>query len=172
MIIENMDDVTKAVLAELQRASDPRFKEIMSAFVRHLHAFVREVKLTEAEFQAAIGYIVALGKHTNETHNEAVLMSGSLGLSTLICLINNGEGGETSANLLGPFWRMHSPATPNGGSIVRSPTPGPAMFVNAWFRDRAGQPVVGAEVDVWHSSPEGFYENQDPVQADMNLRGT
>ena len=171
MIIENMDDVTTAVLAELQRASDPRFREIMSAFVRHLHAFVREVKLTEAEFQAAAGYVVALGKHSNETHNEAVLMSGSLGLSALICMINNGHGGETSANLLGPFWRMHSPATPNGGSIVRSATPGPPIFVNAWFRDRAGKPVVGAEVDVWHSSTEGFYENQDPVQADMNLRG-
>jgi hydroxyquinol 1,2-dioxygenase len=173
MIIENQNDVTKAVLAELQRAPDARLKEIMAAFVRHLHDFVREVKLTEEEFQAAVGYIIGLGKHTNETHNEAVLMSGSLGLSTLICLINNGDDGqtETSANLLGPFWRMHSPPTPNGASIVRSPTPGPAMFVNAWFRDRSDKPVVGAEVDVWHSSPEGFYENQDPVQADMNLRG-
>jgi catechol 1,2-dioxygenase len=73
--------------------------------------------------------------------------------------------------MLGPFWRMHSPITPNGGSIVRSPTPGPALFVDAWFRDGDGRPVVGAEVDIWHSSPEGFYENQDPVQADMNLRG-
>ncbi len=173
MIIENQNDVTKAVLAELQRAPDGRLKEIMSAFVRHLHAFTREVKLTEPEFQAAIGYVIALGKHTNETHNEAVLMSGSLGLSTLVCLLNNGDEGqtETSANLLGPFWRMHSPATPNGGSIVRSPTPGPSMFVNAWFRDRNRRPVAGVEVDVWQSSPEGFYENQDPVQADMNLRG-
>ena len=65
-------------------------------------------------------------------------MSGSLGLSTLICLLNNGDNGaiETDANLLGPFWRMHSPVTPNGGSIVRSPTPGPALFVNAWFKDK------------------------------------
>jgi hydroxyquinol 1,2-dioxygenase len=173
MIIENQNDVTTAVLSELQHAKDPRFKEIMSALVRHLHDFAREVKLTEAEFQAAVGYIVALGKHTNETHNEAVLMSGSLGFSTLICLINNGDNGqtETSQNLLGPFWRMHSPATPNGGSIVRSPTPGPALFVNAWFKDGTGKPVAGAEVDVWQSSPEGYYENQDPVQADMNLRG-
>jgi catechol 1,2-dioxygenase len=173
MIISSLDDVTAAVLAEIQRAPDPRFREIMSALVRHLHGFAREVKLTEQEFQAAVGYLIALGRHTTETHNEAVLMSGSLGFSTLICLLNNGEGGatETSANLLGPFWRMHSPSTPNGGSIVRSPTPGPAMFVDAWFGDRAGRPVVGAEVDVWHSSPEGFYENQDPVQADMNLRG-
>jgi hypothetical protein len=61
--------------------------------------------------------------------------------------------------------------TPNGASIVRSPTPGPAMFVNAWFKDTKGNPIVGAEVDVWHSSPEGFYENQDPGQAEMNLRG-
>ena len=131
------------------------------------------MKLTDEEFQAACAYIVAIGKHSNETHNEAVLMSGSLGFSQLVCLLNNGESGalDTDANLLGPFWRMHSPKTPNGGSIVRSPTPGPALFVKATFRDRAGRPIEGAEVDVWHSSPEGFYENQDPVQADMNLRG-
>jgi catechol 1,2-dioxygenase len=173
MIIETEKDVTTAVLAELQRASDPRFREIMSAFVRHLHDFVREVKLTEEEFHAAIAYVVALGKHSTESHNEAVLMSGSLGLSALICLLNNGDSGttETDQNMLGPFWRMRSPQTPNGGSIVRSPTPGPAMFVEATFRDRDGKPIAGAEVDIWHSSPEGFYENQDPVQADMNLRG-
>ncbi len=173
MIIGNEKDVTTAVLSELARAPNPRFREIMSAFVRHLHDFAREVKLTEEEFQAAIAYIVALGKHTTETHNEAVLMSGSLGFSTLICLLNNGNRGqtETDANLLGPFWRMDSPRTPNGGSIVRSPTPGPALFVKARFRDVDGNPVEAAEVDVWQSSPEGFYENQDPVQADMNLRG-
>ena len=173
MIIGSEKDVTTAVLSELERAKNPRLRQIMSAFVRHLHDFAREVKLTEEEFQAAIGYIVALGKQTSETHNEAVLMSGSLGFSTLICLLNNGNRGqtETDANLLGPFWRMDSPPTPNGGSIVRSPTPGPALFVDAWFRDTQGKPIEGAEVDVWQSSPEGFYENQDPVQADMNLRG-
>ena len=173
MIIENQHDVTTAVLSELQRAPDPRFREIMSAFVRHLHDFVREVRLTEEEFYAAVAYVVALGKHSSESHNEAVLMAGSLGLSALICLLNNGDRGATESdqNMLGPFWRMHSPPTPNGGSIVRSPTPGPALFVDASFRDRKGDPIVGAEVDIWHSSPEGFYENQDPVQADMNLRG-
>jgi hydroxyquinol 1,2-dioxygenase len=173
MIIEDEKDVTKAVLSELARSENPRFREIMSALVRHLHDFAREVKLSEEEFQAAIGYIVALGKHTTETHNEAVLMSGSLGFSTLICLLNNGNRGqtETDANLLGPFWRMHSPATANGDSIVRSPTPGPALFVEAAFQDADGKPIEGAEVDIWQSSPEGFYENQDPIQADMNLRG-
>ena len=173
MIIETEKDVTQAVLAGIARAPDARFREIMSAFVRHLHDFAREVKLTEEEFREAMATIVKLGQHSNETHNEAVLISGSLGFSQLIVMLNNGDNGqvETDASLLGPFWRMHSPPTPNGGSIVRSPTPGEALFVNALFKDRAGRPLAGVEVDIWHSSTEGFYENQDPVQADMNLRG-
>jgi len=173
MIIRTQEDVTGAVLSEIARAGDPRFREIMSSLVRHLHAFAREVKLTEAEFQAAASYIAAIGQKSSETHNEAVLMAGSLGLSTLVCLLNNGNHGstETTANLLGPFWRADSPATESGASIVRSPTPGEPIFVNAWIKDPQGQPVAGAEVDVWHSSTEGYYENQDPVQADMNLRG-
>ena len=173
MIIENQKDVTAAVLAEVARAPNARFREILSIFVRHLHDFAREARLTEEEFHAALSYVVAIGKHSSESHNEAVLMAGSLGLSALVCLLNNGRQGttETDQNLLGPFWRMHSPVTPNGGSIVRSPTPGPALFVDAFFHDGEGLAVAGAEVDVWHSSPEGFYENQDPMQADMNLRG-
>jgi catechol 1,2-dioxygenase len=172
MIIERQEDVTPAVLRELERAPNARFKEIMRAFIAHMHDFVRDAKLTEEEYRTALNYVVALGKASNETHNEAVLICGSLGLSSLVCLLNNTDGQtETDASLLGPFWRMHSPVTPNGGSIVRSATPGPVMFVNATFRDRQGNPIEGAEVDIWHSSTEGFYENQDPVQADMNLRG-
>ena len=138
----------------------------MTALVRHLHDFVREVRLTEAEFQAAMGLLVALGQQTTDEHNEAVLMAGSLGVSALVCLLNNGNHGttETAANLLGPFWRLNSPPTENGGSIVRSPTPGPALFVHATVSDEAGRPVAGAEVNVWHASPVGLYENQDPVR--------
>jgi hydroxyquinol 1,2-dioxygenase len=173
MIISGQEQVTEAVLRAFEHAPDARLREIMSAFVRHLHDFAREVKLTEEEFELALGYVVALGKHTSETHNEAVLMAGSLGLSTLICLLNNGKNGqtETTANLLGPFWRMNSPPTASGGSIVRSPTPGPPLFVDVTVRDVEGRPIDGVEVDIWHSSPAGLYENQDPGQADMNLRG-
>ena len=173
MIIDGPDSVTQAVLADLQRADNPRFREIMTALVKHLHAFVREARLSEDEFRQAAEYINAIGQHTNAYHNEAVLMSGSLGVSTLVCLLNNGNNGqtETTANLLGPFWRTDSPRTENGGSIIRSPTPGPELFVNAWIKDTKGNGVAGAEVDVWQSSTEGLYENQDPTQADMNLRG-
>jgi catechol 1,2-dioxygenase len=173
MIIERQEDVTKAVLSEVARTPDPRLREILSAFVRHLHDFAREVRLTEEEFHLAMSYVNALGKTTTESHNEAVLMAGSLGFSPLICLLNNGNKGqtETAANMLGPFWRPNSPSTENGGSLLRSPTPGPALFFDGWFRDTNGRPIEGVEVDVWHSSTEGYYENQDPLQADMNLRG-
>jgi catechol 1,2-dioxygenase len=173
MIVENQKQLTDAVVAVMERTADPRLREIMVALVKHLHAFVRETRLTEKEWESAIAGVVALGQQTNASHNEAVLMAGSLGLSQLICLINNGEGGEreTSANLLGPFWRLHSPPTENGGSLLRSPTPGPALFVDALVTDAAGAPIAGAEVDVWHSSPVGLYEQQDPEQAEMNLRG-
>lgn len=173
MIIERHDDVTPAVLAVMQQTSDPRLREIMTSLVAHLHAFVRDVRLTEEEFQSAAAILNEMGQATTDTHNEAVLMAGSLGVSTLVCLLNNGDHGatETQQNLLGPFWRMHSPRTDNGGSIVRSPTPGPVLFVSARVRDGNGDPVAGAEVDVWHSSPVGLYEQQDPGQAEMNLRG-
>ena len=173
MIIENQFDITPAVLAELERAQDPRFREIMGAAVRHLHAFVREVKLTEPEFQMACATIAKLGHSTTPSHNEVVLAAGSLGISSLVCLLNNGDQGqtETTANLLGPFWREGVDVMPNGASIVRSTTAGVPLFINAWVKDRDGKPVDGAVVDVWQSSSEGFYENQDPAQADMNLRG-
>src|ERR1700744_1368696 len=111
MILNKQEEVTKAVLAEIARAPNPRFREVMSAFVRHLHDFAREVHLTEEEFREAMNYIVRVGQASNDTHNEAVLISGSLGLSQLICMLNNGDNGqvETDASLLGPFWRMHSP---------------------------------------------------------------
>jgi protocatechuate 3,4-dioxygenase beta subunit len=173
MIIRRQEDVTPTVLDAYKNIEDPRTREIIAALIKHLHGFAREVHLTEEEFEKAVGFITALGQKTTATHNETVLMSGTLGFSALVCLLNNGNNGqtETTANLLGPFWRMNSPATENGASIVRSATPGPAIFVNCWVKDQAGKPIAGAEIDVWHSSPEGFYEQQDPKQADMNLRG-
>jgi len=173
MTISREQDVTAAVLAVMEQTDNPRLREIMIALIKHLHGFVRDVRLTEAEFREATALIAELGQRTNDTHNEVVLMAGSLGVSPLVCLLNNGDNGntETSQSLLGPFWRLNSPDVANGGSIVRSDTPGPALFVRGKVVDPAGRPIVGAEVDVWHASPVGLYENQDPEQAEMNLRG-
>ncbi|MEI5665908.1 dioxygenase [Bosea sp. CCNWLW174] len=173
MLIERQQDVTPAVLEVMKRTQDPRMREIMVSLVTHLHGFIRDVRLTEAEFRDATAILNEIGALASDTHNEFVLMSGSLGVSSLVCLLNNGDRGntETSQSLLGPFWRLNSPRVANGGTIVRSDTPGHPLFVNARVVDGAGRPIAGAEVDVWHASPVGLYENQDPEQAEMNLRG-
>ncbi|MFB4374616.1 intradiol ring-cleavage dioxygenase [Agrobacterium sp. CR_3] len=173
MVIKTESDVTPAVLAVMEQTSDPRAREILTALVKHLHAFVREVRLTEVEFREATAILNEIGQLQTDSHNEFVLMSGSLGVSSLVCLLNNGDRGqtETSQSLLGPFWRLNSPRVENGGTIIRSDTPGAPLFVRANVIDREGRPIPGAEVDVWHASPVGLYENQDPDQAEMNLRG-
>ena len=172
-IIQRQEDLTPAVLAVMERTANPRLREIMVSLVRNLHNFVREVRLTEEEFRDATAILNEMGHRSNDTHNETVLMAGSLGISSLVCLLNNGDHGntETAQSLLGPFWRLNSPPTPNGGSIVRSDTSGEALFVSARVQDRDSLPIAGADVDIWHASPIGLYENQDPEQAEMNLRG-
>lgn len=173
MTIRNADDISAAVEAVMAATPDPRLREIMTSLARHLHGFVREVRLTEPEFREATALLNRMGQLTTDTHNEFVLMAGSLGVSALVCLLNNTDAQRrtTTQNLLGPFWRMNSPRTASGESIVRSPTPGDAMFVTFRVVDGEGAPVAGAEVDIWHCSPQGLYENQDESQADHNLRG-
>ena len=173
MLIETEKDVTKAVLAAMQNTPDARTKAILESLVRHLHGFIRETRLTEREFQQAAAQVVALGQKTTSSHNEVMLICGTLGVSNLVCLLNNGRMGTapTQANNLGPFWRVGAPRCKDGESLLRSPVPGPALFFKGHVRDLDGRPVADAEVDVWHSTPEGLYENQDPTQAEMNLRG-
>jgi catechol 1,2-dioxygenase len=172
-IVEDEASVTGKVLAAMRGAASPRLREVMAALVRHLHAFAREVRLTEEEFETGINFLNRIGQATHDAHNEGILFSDAVGLSTLVCLLNNGRNGatETASALLGPFWRMNSPRTENGDSIVRSETPGPALFVSCRVCDPRGKPLEGVEVDVWQASPVGLYENQDERQCDMNLRG-
>jgi len=170
MIIETQEDVTRAVLAEMHRTPDARTKEILFSLISHLHAFIREVRLTEKEFQQAIAHVNAIGQRTTPSHNEAMLLAGALGVSNLVCLLNNRQ--PTQANNLGPFYRAGSPRCADGDSIVRSETPGEPLVFQGQVQDVEGKPIPGAEVDVWQSAPSGLYENQDPSQAEMNLRGT
>lgn len=172
-IIDKQEQVTSVVFDAMSRGPDARLREIMESLVKHLHAFAREVRLTEEEFEQGVDFLNRIGQATNDSHNEGVLFSDALGFSTLVCLLNNGQNGatETASALLGPFWRMHSPETKNGGSIIRSQTPGPALFAGCRVTDPEGLPIEGVEIDVWQASPAGLYENQDPDQANMNLRG-
>jgi hypothetical protein len=117
MIIGRQEDVTAAAASVMERTSDPRLREIMLSLVKHLHGFVRDVRLTEAEFREATAILAELGRQSTDTHNEVVLMAGSLGVSSLVCLLNNGDQGntETAQSLLGPFWRLNLPG-PNAGA--------------------------------------------------------
>ena len=119
MIIRSEDDVTAAVLAEMHRTPDPRTKRILTALVRHLHAFVRETRLTEREFQQAIATINAIGQKTTPSHNEAMLIAGALGVSNLVRLVNNAH--PTQANNLGPFYRAGAPRLADGASLPSRP---------------------------------------------------
>jgi len=160
------------VLDAMRHTPDPRMRTVMEAVTRHLHALVQEVKLTEEEFEHALEFIVAIGQATGETKNEVVLAADILGVSTVVALQNNQDPqGESPAALLGPFWRENAPACAQGENIARSGTPGTPLEVTGTVRDREGRPVEGATVDVWQASPVGLYENQDPSQENMNLRG-
>jgi len=121
-ILSSERDVTPAVLSVMEKTLNPRLRQIMVSLVKHLHGFVRETRLTEEEYREETAILNEIGKLTTDSHNEAVLMVGSLGVSTLVCLLNNGENGqtETSQSLRGPFWGMNSPASPTGR--VRSAT--------------------------------------------------
>ncbi|MDQ7958591.1 MAG: dioxygenase [Pseudomonadota bacterium] len=171
-IVTTPDSVLGIALDAMERTPDPRLREVMASLTRHLHAFVQEVKLNEDEFERALDFIVALGQATGEKKNEVVLAADILGVSTLVALQNNQDPeGESPAALLGPFWRANAPDCACGDSIARSGTPGVPLFVSGTVRDAAGQPLADAVVDVWQASPVGLYENQDPTQENMNLRG-
>lgn len=172
MIIESEAMVTDAVRSAMGNTDPPRLRTVMDALVRHTHAFIRETRPTEEEFELGLRFIAALGHHTHETNNEVVLAADVLGISTLVTLLNRPLGStETAAALLGPFYRDHAPSCANGDSIARSQTPGAPLFVRGKVRRADGRPIAGALVDVWQASPTGLYENQDPSQENHNLRG-
>ena len=170
--IDNEAMITDVVKEAMSRTANPRLKEIMGLLVDHAHAFVRESNLTDEELDAGLRFIGRIGQANSDTHNEVVLASDVLGISTLVAYRNNPqEEGQSASALLGPFWRLNAPECKNGENIARSETPGPAMFVKGVVRNVAGAPIVGACVDVWQASPVGLYEVQDPNQDEMNLRG-
>ncbi|MGF6535630.1 protocatechuate 3,4-dioxygenase beta subunit [Paraburkholderia sp. GAS206C] len=171
-IVDDADWITDVVLAAMSRTDDARLKQIVDALVRHAHAFFREVRLTDQEFEKGIEFVKAIGQATVDDHNEVVLCSDVLGFSTLVTLLNTiDKTDRTPGALLGPFYRGNSPEYRNGDCIVDDGSPGAPLFVRARVVDRANRPVANAMVDVWQASPVGLYENQDPEQPDMNLRG-
>jgi protocatechuate 3,4-dioxygenase beta subunit len=171
-IVDDPDAITEVVLTAMNKTDNPRLKVIVDALVRHAHAFFREVQLTDQEFEQGLEFVKAIGQATVDDHNEVVLCADVLGFSTLVTLLNTVDrSNRTPGALLGPFYRGHSPEYADGATIVAEGSPGAPLFVKCRVINTDGKPVANALVDVWQASPVGLYENQDPDQPDMNLRG-
>lgn len=171
-----LDDRLDALLAEVLgqvKSTDPRLGEMVVSLVRHLHAFVRETRPTEAEWLAGIGFLVRTGQTSTPQRNEFILLSDMLGLTSAVDEVNHaGPTGATPSSVEGPF---HAAAPPreNGAWISNGPERerGRVMVVRGRVRDTSGTPIAGATVDVWQADDAGHYDSQDPAQEPGNLRG-
>ncbi|MFD3499416.1 dioxygenase [Streptomyces sp. NPDC058676] len=154
------EELVQTVLASFQDTPDPRLKELMQTLVRHLHAFIREARLTEAEWQHAIDFLTAAGHITTDRRQEFVLLSDVLGASMQTINVNHGGGaGATEATVVGPFFVDGSPEVPIGGDMAAD-APGQPCWVEGSVTDTGGNPVPGARLEVWEADEDGLYDVQ------------
>jgi hydroxyquinol 1,2-dioxygenase len=163
-------NLTEAVLAKLDGCQDARFKQIMASLIKHLHAFVREVELTEAEWFAGIQFLTATGQKCDDKRQEYILLSDTLGVSMLVDAINHRKpGGATESTVLGPFYVSGAPELPIGADISEG-----LAGEKAYFSGRVlapdGKPIAGATLDLWSTDNEGWYDVQLQGQG-MRARG-
>ena len=166
------DNLTEAVIARLCNTPNPRLNEILTSLVRHLHTFVRDVKLTPEEWWEGIQFLTACGQFTSDKRQEFVLLSDTHGVSELVNLLAhaNDPKNVTHTCLLGPFYQHNSLYRELGDNIA-SGAEGEDIVVRGHVFDQNGKPVDHALVEVWHCSPAGLYDVQDPAQPGGNLRG-
>jgi hydroxyquinol 1,2-dioxygenase len=165
------DNVTGLAEQRWGTAHDPRLAEIMTALVRHLHDFAREVRLTEDEWMAAISWLNRAGQISDDKRQEFILASDVLGLSMLVVQMNHRFAAEaTPATVLGPFHIAGSPELPFGGDMSDG-VPGTPLYISGTVRDLEGKPIAGALLDVWQADPDGAYEAQLDVD-EARLRAT
>jgi hydroxyquinol 1,2-dioxygenase len=164
-------NITAAVIQTFASTENPRLQEIMTSLVKHLHAFAREVHLTEEEWLTGIQFLTETGQISDERRHEFILLSDTLGLSTLKDLMNNQKpAGVTEWSLLGPFYRTGAHDLPLGASIAQEPS-GELLMLSGRVLAVDGTPLVGALLDVWQSDADGFYDLQKMDGSRMDLRG-
>lgn len=168
------DGLTAEVLRRLEATPDPRLREVMTALVQHLHAFAKQVRLTDQEWLHGIRFLTDTGHITDAVRQEFILLSDTLGLSSLVDLINHSdvEALATEPTILGPFYVAGSPEREFGASMVEYDDDGEPAILKGRVTDPHGAPIVGAVLDVWQNAATGFYAVQQPdVQPATNLRG-
>jgi hydroxyquinol 1,2-dioxygenase len=164
------EKLTRDVVARIDDAPDPRIRETLQALVKHLHAFVREVRPTEQEWAAAIDFLTRTGQMCTDRRQEFILLSDTLGVSMLVDEINHGGGATTETTVLGPFYVANPQEMENGADIAKG-LPGDALFVEGVARSESGAPLANAIVDVWQSDDQGRYDLQFDDPDVFYLRG-
>ena len=167
----NQDTVTQAVLARLATTPDPRLKEILTSLVQHLHAFAREVKLTEAEWLAGIQFLTATGQMCDDKRQEFILLSDTLGLSMLTVAMNNDKpAGCTEPTVFGPFFLEDAPQFELGDDVANG-AKGEPCLVRGSIKSLDGTPIPNALINVWQADAEGHYDVQYSHLAHPQARG-
>ena len=152
--------LTATVLASFAGTPDARMHELVTALTTHLHAFAREVRLTEAEWSAAIGFLTDAGHLTDDKRQEFILLSDVLGLSMQTITINHPvDDVITESTVLGPFFVEGAPRIDNGDDLALGAT-GEPCWVEGTVRDEHGTPLGGARLEVWEADDDGFYDVQ------------
>ncbi len=165
-------DITARAVASFEGCSDPRLRALMQSLVSHLHAFAVETSLTESEWRELIAVLTATGDITDERRQEFILWSDSLGLSMLVdALAHELPPGATESTVLGPFYVPGSPAREYGESMVIEAGAGVPAWVYGRVLDVSGEPIAGAEVDVWQNGADMLYAVQRPEAEEDHLRG-
>lgn len=163
--------ITAAVLGRMDQCKDTRFRQVMTSLVTHLHDFVREVKLTEAEWIGAIQFLTAVGKTCTDKRQEFILLSDTLGVSILVITLNNpAEGGTSDSTVLGPYYWEGAPELPLGANLAVDVKGEPA-FYSGRVLGSDGKLIAGAVLDVWSGDGEGTYDMQMEGDVGMKARG-
>ncbi len=173
MAIRNFtaDNLTAEVLKRTETTSDPRLREMMASFIRHLHGFVREVKPTQQEWLAGIRFLAETGHWCDDKRNEFILLSDTLGVSMLVDFLNYGQDGKsTESTVLGPFYVEGAPEMNLGANIAKPGTPGDPCHVWGRIHGADGKPVAGAIIDVWEGAGDGFYDVQKNEGTNLRAR--
>ena len=163
------DNITEVFTSYFGEDTDPRVREVLGALARHIHDFAREVNLTHAEWQVGIDFLTRAGDITTPERHEFVLLSDVLGLSSLVDMLHSRED-ATSSSVLGPFHVSNPPPLEIGGDMKRD-FEGEVLLVEGTVRDTEGNPIAGAEIDIWQTAPNGLYSSQDPDQDIHSFHG-
>ena len=154
------EGLVRTVIDSFENTPNPRLKELMQALTRHLHNFLREVRLTEDEWNAAIEFLTAAGHITDDKRQEFILLSDVLGATMQTIAVNNqAYKGATEATIFGPFFTEDAPEIPIGGDIAGGAA-GQPCWVEGTVTDTEGSPVPGARIEVWEADEDGFYDVQ------------